>query len=201
MNKIAIFGGAFDPVTLAHKEIGHLLLSSGFDQVWYMPCYQSLYLKQMSSYEDRVAMLSLMRDDDRMIISRYEETYSGSTYEMVSNLIKLFPDMEMFFVIGTDNANKVPEWKRGDELIKIIPFCVIARKGYEAKNKWFSKPPHIYLESNIPEMSSTDIREMVAANDIEKASKFIANKKVLAYLTEKRLYAKVKSHEKIAKSA
>lgn len=189
LKKIAIIGGCFNPATKGHKELGHLLLLSGFDEIWYMPCYHSLYQKKMAGYEDRVAMLSLMvGDHPNMVVSRYEEGLSGSTYELITKLIKMFTIYSFTFVVGLDNANKVPTWDHGAELMNIIPFCVVSRTGYESKDEWFRKSPHMYLECTLPSISSTKVREMIAANDFEEIHNFVANDEVLVYAQEKHLY-------------
>lgn len=58
--KIALFGGAFDPVTLSHVRVARRLVESGVvDRVELLPCYHSHYGKKMESGSDRVRMCQL----------------------------------------------------------------------------------------------------------------------------------------------
>lgn len=59
--KVAILGGAFDPVTKGHIETAQLVLdvTGKFDEVWLMPCYQHLFGKEMTSPEQRLKMVEM----------------------------------------------------------------------------------------------------------------------------------------------
>jgi nicotinate-nucleotide adenylyltransferase len=58
MRKIAVYGGSFDPVTLGHTRVAEIVLNTcDVDQVWFMPCYKSLYEKKLGSSYDRINLL------------------------------------------------------------------------------------------------------------------------------------------------
>jgi len=73
--KVAIFGGAFDPITTGHIKTAQLVLnySKEFDEVWLMPCYTHLNGKHTSAPEDRLEMCRLAaKTDGRISVSSYE---------------------------------------------------------------------------------------------------------------------------------
>ncbi len=58
--KVALLGGAFDPITSGHIATAQLVLnvSKSFDEVWIMPCCQHL-TKKLTSPEHRLEMCRL----------------------------------------------------------------------------------------------------------------------------------------------
>jgi nicotinic acid mononucleotide adenylyltransferase len=69
-------------------------------------------------------------------------------------------------------------------------FIIVPRKGVEKKPgvNWYLRSPHIFMEeeNNIPEISSTQIRNMLK-NDDSKITQFI-DPKVYEYIKEHHLY-------------
>lgn len=172
--KVALFGGAFDPITNGHIEVAKLVLdtSKTFDEVWFMPCYQHMYNKQMTPAEDRLAMCELAIDDARIKTFDFEirNQFAGETYHTVKQLLdedfaKHTHDFSM--IIGMDNANTFHQWVNFEDLERMIRFVVVPRKGEDrdSTTDWYLKRPHIYLspDNSIPQISSSKIREWFRA--------------------------------------
>ncbi|MEI6234298.1 MAG: nicotinate-nicotinamide nucleotide adenylyltransferase [Planctomycetota bacterium] len=198
--KVAIFGGAFDPITMGHIKNAQLVLncSKEFDEVWIMPCYQHLNGKNMMSPEARYEMCRLAaQTDGRLKVSPYEidKKFAGETYHLVKMLLSdstLMDRCDFSIIIGLDNAKTFDKWINYEFLERQIRFITVARPGVDEDPKvsWYRKPPHIYLQPEADEdlikISSTEVRKMLKSNDLS-VSKYLSPG-VLAYIREHRLY-------------
>lgn len=169
MRKVAIFGGAFNPITLGHIEVANLVLRSALvDEVWLMPAYSHMYHKVMISPEHRLKMIELSTDDPHIKPFDFEIKYglTGETYKLVDKLLSdpNYKDFEFSFIMGLDNANTFHKWVKYEYLRDTIPFIVVPRTGYHPIKEvdWYLKPPHTYLVSDpLMEISSTDVRNAI----------------------------------------
>jgi nicotinate-nucleotide adenylyltransferase len=168
---IALVGGAFDPIHQAHTKIIKYL--SKHYTVWVAPCANHSFNKQMAPLKHRVAICKLVTNAP---IKIFKEKYTLDTIQKISK--------PLCIVIGQDNANSIEKWHRGEELISKVPFVVVARKGCRILRGWYLFPPHRFLNFNLPEISSTEIREKVSQG---LEPKFV-DKRVLDYIKENRLY-------------
>lgn len=196
---VALFGGAFNPVTLGHIGVARFVLDTSrtFDEVWLMPCARHMYGKRMEDGRHRLEMCRLAaRRDGRIRVFEYEveRDFSGETYHLVKQLLDedlARGEHEFSLIIGQDNANSFPNWVNSAELERLIRFVVVPRKGVEADpaGAWYTRPPHIYLaaENPIMEISSTRVRELLASGDPAVGS--YVDPDVLGYIRENGLYA------------
>jgi nicotinate-nucleotide adenylyltransferase len=174
--KVALFGGAFNPVTMGHVEVAKFVLNTSklFDEVWLMPCYAHMFNKKLETPEHRLAMCQLAAElDGRIKVFDFEIKHKlrGETYNLVKRLLETpmgKHECDFSMIIGLDNANTFDQWVNYRELERMIRFVVVPRTG-EKRNKkvnWYLKPPHVFLEPEKPllEMSSTVIREALAYN-------------------------------------
>lgn len=196
--RVAIYGGAFNPVTNGHVEVAKMILNSSkqIDTVWFLPAYQHLHNKQMEDSEHRVEMLNKALCDPRMEVFDYEiqHKFKGETYHFVKHLLsdpKYKDQYEFYFVIGQDNADTFDRWVNFEHLERMIPFIVVPRPGYKRDTSvtWYLKQPHIYLADECPlvNISSTEIRNWIKEEDTN-IDKFV-NPDVLSYINEQGLYS------------
>ncbi|MFA5670639.1 MAG: nicotinate-nicotinamide nucleotide adenylyltransferase [Candidatus Dojkabacteria bacterium] len=163
--KTAIIGGAFDPIHNGHIAMAKAVLEQGFDEVLIQPCYNSMFGKDMTPDFHRLMMCyAAVYDLDRRIkVSDWEirNKFAGGTIDFIDQYVKERPDIDLTFVIGMDNALCINKWKNWETLVNVVgKFLVIARPGYEAPvDAWFTKSPHSFLSIEMPDISSTQIRE------------------------------------------
>jgi len=169
--KVAILGGAFNPITNGHIEVAQFVLNTSktFDEVWLMPCYTHMYNKKLESPEDRLEMCRIASSADaRIKVFDYEirKQLRGETFHLVKQLLgEDFARHEYDFsmIIGMDNANTFDKWVNYEDLERMMRFVVIPRTGEnpDPSVQWYLRPPHIVLHPERPlrNISSTRIRD------------------------------------------
>ena len=192
--KIAIFGLSCNPPTIGHIQIAKSILETNlFDEIWLMPSYKNVFNKELETSEHRLNMCKLAIDDDvKMKVFDYEIIHklNGETFKFINQLRNdlNYNTNDFSLIIGLDNANIFHKWKNYKELEKIISFVVIDRKGSkrDPNVNWYLKPPHIFLENDILEVSSTVVRKLLKEKDLS-VKKYI-NKNVYEYIIKNNLY-------------
>ena len=126
---VIVFGGSFNPPTVAHLEIIKKLLNTYMDStVLILPVGNDYQKQELIPFTHRFEMLKLLvKDLDRVIISDLEskKTYNG-TLESLNELSKTYENLH--FVIGSDNLLQFETWINYKQLLKSYPFIVMTRK-------------------------------------------------------------------------
>ena len=123
-SKIAVFGSAFNPPSLGHKDVIESL--SHFDQVLLVPSISHAWGKQMLSFETRCTMVELFIKDiklENIKLSKVERKIycpgeSVTTYAVLKALQNDYPNSEITFVIGPDNLLKFDRFFKASEILK-----------------------------------------------------------------------------------
>jgi nicotinate-nucleotide adenylyltransferase len=166
--KIGFLGGSFDPV-----HFGHLLAAQDayeqyqLDRLIFVPAAQAPLKPQemQSSVADRLTMLHAAIDgDQRFEISELELRRSGVSYtiDSVRQFRVLFPDDQLFWIIGGDQLPKMNLWKDATELARLIEFIFLERPGHPARQT--PDIPGLRLhrcEGHLIEISSSELRQRV----------------------------------------
>lgn len=166
-NKLAIFGGAFDPIHNAHLAVARAAADEfRLSRVLFVPAHHPPHKGGITcaSYEDRVRMAQIAcAVDPRFEVSRLEEgterSYSIDTIEKLRATLR--PDDELFFIIGADAFAEVRTWRRWQDVAKAVVFIVVSRPGYR-----YDAPHGVKVERldtvELPE-SSSRVRQMLAS--------------------------------------
>lgn len=167
---VIIFGGAFNPPTIAHREI-YFQVEKLVDmrQFIFLPV-SNLYTKRsLASNFHRQQMLQLMiKDLPKAEVSTMEfddSDYQG-TYQSLLRFQEKYPNEEIAFVIGADNLVKLHKWINAKTLLSEFRFIIINRNNidltsYISDNAFL----HEYLQQFIilkdfhSSVSSTSFRE------------------------------------------
>ncbi len=167
-NKVAVFGGSFNPV---HKGHLNIVLQAqkkfNFDQIKIVPVFQSPFSPTITELPiiDRLEMLnkifnkySFVEIDDQEI-KRKGISYTVDTVKAVSEIAK-----EVFLIIGMDQLVIFDRWKDYEQIFKKVQLLVFHRTGVNPKHinsnilKKFHKKVH-YMKLNNLDISSSDIRQ------------------------------------------
>ncbi len=127
---VVVFGGAFNPPTIAHREIYfHIQKSVDFDVFIYLPV-SNLYTKSsLIANVHRLNMLELMIEDlEKAVVSDLEMIDSDflGTYQSLIRIQEKYND-DVAFVIGADNLKNIHKWKNADSLLREFKFIVLER--------------------------------------------------------------------------
>ena len=141
MTNIAVFGSAFDPPTLGHKDAIDSIITSPeeFDKILLVPAYSHAFGKQMTDYAARVSMLNLFTQDladarievcdiEPQICQPQKAVY---TYDLLNHLSQsVFPDCKLTFVMGPDNLENWSKFYKSSEIEKRwqISWCLNVKR-------------------------------------------------------------------------
>jgi len=190
--KIAIFGGAFDPITNGHIAVCNYLIEKKIvDEVWVTPCYMSYYDKKMTPHDNRLEMCNMAvknNNNSNIHVSDFEivNKLCEESVDVMAKLIATYIDHQLYFVIGMDNALKIHTWSGWEKLTNMLPFIIIPRLGYECNHDlWFLKSPHIYICEYIANItSSTQVRCDLKNNGCSD----LIDKTINCYIEDNHLY-------------
>lgn len=138
--KLGLFGGSFDPV-----HLGHLLVAQAaveelmLDRLFFILAAQSPFKPEARPAPAAVRLqwlrLALVGRTDCEIDDQ-EIRRGGISYtiETMRDYKRRFPQSELFYLIGADNAAKLPEWREAGELARLARFVVTPRPGETPMN-------------------------------------------------------------------
>lgn len=195
MAKTAIFGGSFNPVHNGHINLVKEIYSKvSLDRVIVMPTYISPFKKDDSGFvadgKDRLEMCRLAFEDCGFAevsdyeLSRAQVSYSADT---VAHFRDIYPDDELFFIMGSDMLLSFEKWHRYRDILKMCSIIAASREDKQSDLDRLEEKAEqlraygqvIITEISAYEMSSTLIREKIMKNqDIacympEKVVKYI----------------------------
>lgn len=170
-SRIGFFGGCFNPVTNAHISlIKDIIKSEKLDKVYFVPMGDLYSKKDLAPLFNRIDMLKIAFENEENldildISNKDKKMYAIDTFKIID---KKFPDVDRFFIMGTDNYDNIKSWKNSDDLIKNYNYIILDRtKGYTK------------------DISATLVRDKIKKNEcIEK----LIPKRVIEYINEKNLY-------------
>jgi nicotinate-nucleotide adenylyltransferase len=190
--KIGFLGGSFDPV-----HFGHLLAAQDafeqhrLDRLVIVPAAQAPLkpTETQSSAADRLAMVRAATEwDTRFEVSDFELKKGGVSYTIDSarHFKSLYPNDELFWVVGGDQLPQLHLWKDIGELVKIVEFIFLERPGYPVKAA--QNIPGLRLhrcDGHLLAISSTELRDRTRRS---LALDYFVPHKAIVYIREKHLY-------------
>jgi nicotinate-nucleotide adenylyltransferase len=220
--RIAIYGGTFDPVHSGHLEVARRVSELfAINQFLFVPARVAPHkqAREVSSSFHRYAMLALAtRTDARLCISTVELEALERQYT-VDTLFQFrarFGDSaDLFFVMGADSWAEITTWREWQRLITLASLIVVTRPGYEVATghvdnetvKRISDARGLAAMHSSPEpgvsgifvtdavmhdVSATDVRQAVRENRFEDLEKLVPLD-VADYIRKYKLYRK--THE------
>jgi nicotinate-nucleotide adenylyltransferase len=193
--KIALFGGAFDPPHVGHKLVAESLVTEKIvDEVWFVSVFKHPWAdkygkENLTSYEDRVAMLELISPNPKVKVAHFKEV--SFTYDTLEYFSKKHPEHEFSWVMGSEYLDRFDDFLVDHPRLSEYSFYIYPRAGYEF-NQTLKKSNMEFLKM-MPEVevSSTAVRDILASE------KSIENKEILKllnsdvrnYITKSSLYS------------
>ena len=130
---IGLFGGTFDPVHLGHIHLAKLAKEAlALDEVRFLPCPISPHKSGTApaSGEDRCKMLRLATAGLAWaVVDDFELRQTGPAYSYLTAeaLAEKFPAARLFWIMGGDQWDSLPDWKNPERLAGKVEFIVRAR--------------------------------------------------------------------------
>ncbi len=174
--KTGLYGGTFDPLHNGHIKVAqaaknHLQL----DRIIFIPAGDPPHKtgKKITDKAHRLAMTELVAERVGAFVSDWELNQTEKSYSVktVQHFKELYPEDEIFFIIGADSFRDLPSWWHYRELMELCNFVVVSRPDVD-KSTFLSRfsgdetPPRVFFLDNIlMDISSTQIRKMVAEGE------------------------------------
>ena len=200
LRKIGVFGGTFNPIHKAHIEVAIAAKEQlGLDFVLVMTGGNPPHKESEFIYDGKIRHIMVKKalsGLDTLIpcdyeVNRSEYSYSVDTLKFLKGI---YPDDEIYFIIGGDSYASFHKWYKPEEILKLCTLAVYKRNA-QADESFFIKNNArvVYVEGKFLDISSTAIREDIEAN------KSLINKDVLDFISYYKLY-KSNNEEEILKS-
>lgn len=171
MKKIGFFGGCFNPPTNVHINLATNLINEGvLDKVLFVPVGDYYQKQNLIPAKHRLNMLKLASEGlenievEDLASTSKEKLFATDTFKLIYE--KYREEAEIYFIMGSDNFEKMPNWKNYEEIISKYKFIVIER----------TEAP-----------SATYIRKKIQKG--EEVSDYIKSE-VLEYIEKNKLYKK-----------
>jgi nicotinate-nucleotide adenylyltransferase len=174
VQSVAILGGAFDPVHLAHLSLAEdAYREMRLDEVWFVPSAQSP-LKDHNTVLGALERLELLeaalRPFPHFKVEKSEIEAGGVSYSIdtVRRLRARFPKINFSWIIGGDQFSQLDKWKDLEELCGILKFIVVSRPGYEVDMAQLPDIPSLRIsevKSRMLDIASSEIREQLATGN------------------------------------
>lgn len=186
MRRIGLLGGTFNPIHIGHLTMAQIAKERmNLDKIIFIPSHIPPHkkVKNLALAKHRYAMVRLaIQGNPGFAVSDFEYKKAGRSYSIdtIRHFWKNNPQgTKFFFIIGADAVAGLKDWKRIEQIVKLVTFVVVNRPGY------------IYREDRIE-------YQYVAMPAIDIASSFlrsrVAQGRSIQYFVPDSVYAYIKKH-------
>lgn len=193
--KTGLFGGTFSPPHNGHIRAAKLFIkAAGLDRLIVMPAGIPPHKTADTDADSRLSMARLAFSDFAFV-SDFEIKKEGKSYtvETLKWLRETYPTDELFMLVGEDMFLSLDTWRDPDGIVSLATVAYMRRshggaaaleeKRRRYEERWGSR--FIYIGEDPTVVSSTKIREMVAAGEDIKG---LTGDGVSRYIKENGLY-------------
>lgn len=198
--KIGVFGGTFNPIHVAHvRTAQEYARQLKLDKLILVPTYIPPHKKArfLASAEDRLAMCRLAIADLPLFeVSEFEirEAEKSYTFKTLRHLAGLYPESELFLLMGADMFVTVQDWRQPQEIYRLATLCAAQRE----KGEFTLLDAHTHvleargarcllLDMEPMPLSSTMVRNGLRAGEDVSG---LLHPAVFAYIRDNQLYRK-----------
>jgi nicotinate-nucleotide adenylyltransferase len=175
--RLGIFGGSFDPVHDGHLALAHACQhQTALDEVWFTPTAVQP-LKQHGPHATDVQRLDMLRlaiaPEPSWRVFKREIDRGGLSYtvDTLRQLAEELPDAVLFFLLGADAVQDVPQWREPTEIFRLATPLVVRRAGQPEPDMAAlralcasNKQPRL-IEMPAVDASSTEIRRRIVVGE------------------------------------
>lgn len=198
---ILVYGGCFNPVHQGHVLIiEEALKNKNYDLVLILPNKKGHFKNdEMVDDQDRLNMLDLaFKDIPQVIIDKYELNQEDLvfTYDYIVHLKNEYPDAQIDFLIGADQAKKLASWYKINDLRPLINFVIAKRPGYDLDDTKV-------LDNDLSALNSTSIRNNLSSTNLDEVDQYIKDHNLYldSYIKNKMSPSRYQHSKNVAKLA
>ncbi len=206
--KTGIFGGAFDPIHKGHIYMAQKAMEEySLDRLFLVPSGHSPNKTEnaMTAFSHRYNMCKLAaRAVPGILVSDIEikDESTSYTYVTLQKLKALYPEDELYFIMGGDSLDYFESWMKPEIIAKTAIILVMVRENFP-KQQMEEKIAHIknlfpadirLLSCDGMDVSSTQVRELLKAESkalehrsLESTEKLL-DASVMSYIQANNLY-------------
>lgn len=202
LSKIAVYGGAFNPLHNGHLDVIRYLAERGdIDYVYVMPSSVHPFGKKLQPFSVRKELIELAISTlDRRIytpikvvdtekeIAESSTDFKGYTYQVLKYLKNRRPEADISFCMGADNVEDMiaGKWDMDEQLAAEFGLIVVGRGSLPTANyacySWYDGG------ADFLDVSSTRIRRALENPGTDKQAIFLCPKVIQGRVRE--LYSK-----------
>ena len=174
---IAIFGGSFNPTTVAHINLAKQIIENidNVEKVIFVPVSTKYNKSGLARDEDRFSMLNtICKNEGKLEVTSIELDSNRQLYtiETLEKLQEQNPDYDIYFVLGTDNLKEIETWHTSGRLLRNFKVIVLERDNDVMEeiienNNFLRQYKNSFIKLNNIEkidLSASYIRELVQNN-------------------------------------
>lgn len=129
---IAVFGGSFNPPTIAHIKLAKQILNNikSVEKVMFVPVSTKYNKDGLAPDKERFNMLkTICQNEKKLDVSSIELNSDRQLYtiETLQIIKEQNPDKDVYFVLGTDNLKELKTWHTADKLLEKFKVIVLER--------------------------------------------------------------------------
>jgi len=170
LERVALFGGSFDPPHFGHKlVVKEALKSLDIDKLIVVPTFLNPFKTQSySTPQERFLMsVEIFKEFSNVLVERYEidEEKPTPTAQTVTHFQQKYK--VHYIIIGADNLNSIDKWHNFKWLNEQVTWVIASRAGYPTVANKLRDFRILEVDADI---SSTQIRNQ---DKIDNEGKFI----------------------------
>jgi len=196
MKKYGFFGGAFNPPTFAHINLAkQAIIEFELDKIFFVPVGNTYKKDGLIDEKHRFNMLKEITYNENNLDVLDIELNKNIEYKAIDifKLIeKVYPNDNLYFLMGGDNFDKISTWKSSNKLVKDFKFIIFDRDINHTEilgnNKLLMEnKENFYFIENIKykDINSKSVRKLIKNN--QDISSYVP-KEVVEYINKNNLY-------------
>jgi nicotinate-nucleotide adenylyltransferase len=132
IRRIGLLGGTYDPAHHWHLFSGQCALEQfKLDEMHFVPNGNPVHKEHVTNGEIRCELLqAAVSPNKRFKVSRCEIEREGPSYtaDTLRHYKRLYgPDVELFYIIGSDNLHAITRWHDHDEIFELATILIAPR--------------------------------------------------------------------------
>lgn len=197
MQKIAVFGGTFNPVHWGHLHLAEVAISQKFlDQVLWVTVHPR-YKATATEFRHRQVMVErAIAPYPNFVLCTLETHQLSYAIDTLASLQARYPSSEWYSIVGLDAFRSLPHWYRSQELAAQCYWLVAPRRDSNIEGNGTEKTINYFVQQGVkvqweylkmPEIkiSSSLIRQY--CHDLRSIQSLVPET-VRAYILEQGLY-------------